>query len=260
MAEPDDWLFTPRQQVLYERMLADLEELRRNKPGSFYVDDMFRTPELVRILGAGHPTEAYTALQEIFEARRFNNRDVQAAYTTLFWSQGANIDERLEEAGRELGLTGRNARPYSDRGLRIIAKWIVIDLTFANPLASPEYDVTVLPAEAGRITLEVQARGPANGQIGRPYWIEVNGKRANYPDAEILYEDADRVRLKWNISAKVPAPSKIAAGITALEIAICFRTFALPKISFMDEFGHPEYKVRFTSRRNLAFAQLVRRD
>jgi hypothetical protein len=256
--ESESWSFTPRQQELYERVLKELEELRRHRPGRFGVNGMFRTPELVRLLGAGHPLEAYTALEELVETKRFNSADVQAAQTTLY-SFGDNIDERMKRAGDELQLTARNARPYSNRGLQIIARWIVIDLTFASPMASPQYEVAVLPTDKGRITLDIQARGAKNGGIDRPYWIEIDRRRLSFKDADILYETLERLTLRWEVSAKLPSIKSVEPGQTALEIVIAFRTLALPKLFFSDEFGHTSFRVLFTSRRNMAYVQVIRR-
>lgn len=195
--------------------------LARKRPGGLSPQAMAQCPVMCDLLGNGDPEVAHVQLSlkvlEIIEAEE-DVRALEAACYSLGLATEADTHlRRLEEFGAKHFIDQRQARRYSDRGVKQLARLIATNWTTQTV---PEATVIVIgtaPREVGltirlRCQRHVDMREPKVGiwpvDQDEPAPLEVTWKRTSEPEAlwtedefeapEILtFRQETTIRLVW---------------------------------------------------------------
>lgn len=134
----------------YETVLDELKHLRKQSRA------IHECPAIVRILGGGDVREAYNALVSI-TASIPDSIDTRIALSSLI-ADGAVIDKFNSISERFLeGIDQRSVRPYSDRGLAKIAKYIT-----SEDVLFPVVDLYLTQVDHERFAFRVRHRVEAD--------------------------------------------------------------------------------------------------
>lgn len=195
--------------------------MARGRPGGLSPHTMAQCPVMCDLLGNGDPEVAHVQLSlkvlEIIEAED-DVMALEAACYSLGLTTEANTHlRRLEEFGSKHFIDQRQARRYSDRGVKQLARLIATNWTTQTV---PEATVIVIgtaPREAGftirlRCQRHVDMRAPKVRiwpiDQDEPDPLEVTWKRTSEPNAlwtedefetpEVLqFEQETTIRLVW---------------------------------------------------------------
>lgn len=138
--------------VLEERVLGELLAARKAVEGLSPVG-MAACPTITGLLGDGDPLVAFTRLQDGVLAVLDQDDDalpVQAAAYSLGLASGrATHLGRLNDFGADFGFEARQARRYSDRGVRRLARlvcssWVVRTVPVCQLLLAQQPDGTLV--------------------------------------------------------------------------------------------------------------------
>lgn len=170
--------------------------MARGRPGGLSPQTMTQCPVMCDLLGNGDPEVAHVQLSlkvlEIIEAED-DVMALEAACYSLGLAAAADTHlRRLEEFGSKHFIDQRQARRYSDRGVKQLARLIATNWTTQTV---PEATVIVIgtaPREVGftirlRCQRHVDRRAPTVGiwpvEQDQPDPLEVTWKRISKPDA-----------------------------------------------------------------------------
>lgn len=135
--------------TLEERVLAELLAIRKTRHG-LTLTTMARCRVTASLLGGGDPGLAFNRIRTQLLDRDFDLA-IGAAVASLGLSSDADTHlGRLTEFGMEHGYDQRQARRYSDRGIREIAALVAMRWSDAG---TPSLDLTIL--EPGDDRLEI---------------------------------------------------------------------------------------------------------
>lgn len=113
----------------------------RKAPGGLTPASMASTTTLRAVLGGGDPAAAYNALKHSLLAFEGDTSVMAAAYSLGFASDGYTHLDRLTDFGTDYGYDQRQARRYSDRGVRELSFFIAEQWSME---AAPSLRLTVL--------------------------------------------------------------------------------------------------------------------
>ena len=133
---------------LTEEVLAELRMVRKRAEG-LSPTGMAACPTMVALLGSGDPVVALSRLQARIVETLDQDDDVlplwAATYSLGLASSRATHLDRLNDFGADYGFEARQARRYSDQGLRLLTSlictsWVVHAVPVAEVFVTPQSD------------------------------------------------------------------------------------------------------------------------